>query len=702
MSKYCPTCKKEFDGGKFCLECGSPLVEVVYRNFCPTCNKIVENGRFCIDCGSPIVARKYVDDSPIDDGSASIEFFVDDRSDEEILANYMTAVRDLRDLNDEELPQAIKDITRIADKGNPDAEVLLSELILEGRVEGDVDKMYALWCDAEKKGAKQGTLGRALAYYYGISVDADDKEAERLLDKVLDIPQALYYKGKIYEDRGDDVEAVKWYKQAADKGHWGGLLNTGHIYLRGSGTVEQDPVKAFQYYTEAASKGVAEAEFYLGLCYRDGIGTDPDETQARFWFQESASHGDKNGLFTLAEAYERGSLGVAKDKGKAIELYEKSAELGDSKSMFALGDLYSFDSATIAKAIKWYQKAADNGEGDALYELATYYEKGEGVEKDPQKAEELYSEALEAGSELALQRQKMLVKQERDLQQKQEEERIEKEQKAQREREEKERREREEAAARERKIMEAEAKAKAEAEAKAAAEKARHDAEVKALAAEQKQKELEAQLARQQTEEQERQKKEAKRKKRRRTFWILFLLFLGLLTYFGLFLGRDNYNDYEPAEIEEVTPMATPEAAQSPTPEEPIVNNVQIELPSQTRMIGALQSNDGKSYPIEMVLDFYPSSEEGILGNVSGYYFYRKYKETNNIRLSGTVNSAHGLSLLSGEGSEEFIGTIDKDFTIISGAWHQIKNGSVVSNMAFSLSTNEYQEEEESEVYTEE
>ena len=114
-----------------------------------------------------------------------------------------------------------------------------------------------------------------------------------------------------------------------------------------------------------------------------------------------------------------------------------------------------------------------------------------------------------------------------------------------------------------------------------------------------------------------------------------------------------------------------------------------VDLPSQTRFIGSLKSSNGQTYPIVMVLDYYPSAEDGILANVSGYYYYQKYDETHNIKLSGTVNSASGLSLHSDNGTEEFIGTVGDDFQEVKGSWHQIKDGSVISTMGYSLSVTE-------------
>lgn len=46
----CPACGKKTPKGKFCMECGHPLIRR-----CPTCGaEVPENGKFCLECGTKI------------------------------------------------------------------------------------------------------------------------------------------------------------------------------------------------------------------------------------------------------------------------------------------------------------------------------------------------------------------------------------------------------------------------------------------------------------------------------------------------------------------------------------------------------------------------------------------------------------------------------------------------------------------------
>jgi rRNA maturation endonuclease Nob1 len=62
----CPECKIEYEFGKFCKKCGSPLIEQTCTFVreeakpvlvCPNCKLIFESGKFCRKCGVPLVEQ---------------------------------------------------------------------------------------------------------------------------------------------------------------------------------------------------------------------------------------------------------------------------------------------------------------------------------------------------------------------------------------------------------------------------------------------------------------------------------------------------------------------------------------------------------------------------------------------------------------------------------------------------------------------
>jgi hypothetical protein len=77
-----------------------------------------------------------------------------------------------------------------------------------------------------------------------------------------------------------------------------------------------------------------------------------------------------------------------------------AGELDDLTAMLNLGAMYTEEQNYI-EAVEWYRKAADLGDEEAMFRVGSMYENGEGVEKDIQKAKELYSMSAEKGYEEA-------------------------------------------------------------------------------------------------------------------------------------------------------------------------------------------------------------------------------------------------------------------------------------------------------------
>ena len=57
----------------------------------------------------------------------------------------------------------------------------------------------------------------------------------------------------------DDVEAVRWYRLAAEQGHAGAQANLGFMYSNGAG-VPEDAVLAYMWWNLAAAQGHEAAQ----------------------------------------------------------------------------------------------------------------------------------------------------------------------------------------------------------------------------------------------------------------------------------------------------------------------------------------------------------------------------------------------------------------------------------------------------------
>jgi TPR repeat protein len=62
------------------------------------------------------------------------------------------------------------------------------------------------------------------------------------------------------------------------------------MYAKGDG-VEQDYVEALKWYRKAAERGSAGGQLYLGVCYELGEGVPQDDKEAVEWFRKAAEQG---------------------------------------------------------------------------------------------------------------------------------------------------------------------------------------------------------------------------------------------------------------------------------------------------------------------------------------------------------------------------------------------------------------------------
>ena len=107
----------------------------------------------------------------------------------------------------------------------------------------------------------------------------------------------------------DDVEAVKWFRKAADQGNDWAQNNLGICYHKGKG-VPQDSGEAVKWYRKAADQGYARAQYNLGWCYHKGEGVRQDDAEAVKLYRKAAEQG-------LAEA--QNNVGLRYWDGREVE-----------------------------------------------------------------------------------------------------------------------------------------------------------------------------------------------------------------------------------------------------------------------------------------------------------------------------------------------------------------------------------------------
>lgn len=133
------------------------------------------------------------------------------------------------------------------------------------------------------------------------------------------------------DERGDYVEAVKWYRMAADQGYAGAQYNLGVMYDNGEG-VSENVAEAAKWYRRAADQGHALAQYNLGLMHDNGEGVPENDAEAVKWYRRAAAQGRAKAQGHLGRMYALGE-GVPEDDVQAYMWLNLSAAQGDETTI---------------------------------------------------------------------------------------------------------------------------------------------------------------------------------------------------------------------------------------------------------------------------------------------------------------------------------------------------------------------------------
>ncbi len=135
-----------------------------------------------------------------------------------------------------------------------------------------------------------------------------------------------------YADSGGEsnqMEAVKWYRKAAERGDATAQYFLSFYYLSGAGGVESNRSEAVKWCRKAAEQGLSDAQAALGSCYANGYGVPKDLVEAYKWFNIAASQGEKS----VGDWRER--LALSMTPSQLAEAQRRSSEFVPKKQGFA-------------------------------------------------------------------------------------------------------------------------------------------------------------------------------------------------------------------------------------------------------------------------------------------------------------------------------------------------------------------------------
>ena len=170
----------------------------------------------------------------------------------------------------------------------------------------DYARALELLAPLAAQGDVEAELSLGVYHDKGLGVPVDFTRAMEWFAKAAKAgsPRAMHELGRHYLDGTgvpvDQTRAIQFYRQAAALGFAPSLDSMGMFTFKGVYGVQQDELEGIRLFQLAGEKGDADAAFNLGQIYAEGIGVDADPAEARKWFQAGADHGSKKCAEKLA------------------------------------------------------------------------------------------------------------------------------------------------------------------------------------------------------------------------------------------------------------------------------------------------------------------------------------------------------------------------------------------------------------------
>lgn len=165
------------------------------------------------------------------------------------------------------------------------------------------------------------------------------------------------------------VEALRWYRAAAELGLADAQNNLGAMHLAGHGT-EKNPAEAVYWYQKAAEQEQLHAQFNLAMLHLQGNGVTQSDENAAHWLHAAAVQGDLEAICQLGNLYQQGR-GVTQNYATAADLHTMAAIEGHLDAIDKLSE---------------YQEEIENsalsGSIVAALCMAKKYDHGIGTEPD--------------------------------------------------------------------------------------------------------------------------------------------------------------------------------------------------------------------------------------------------------------------------------------------------------------------------------
>ena len=160
-----------------------------------------------------------------------------------------------------------------------------------------------------------------------------------------------------------------------------------------------NPEEAAKWFRMAAEQGNLNSQLRLGLLYHDGYGVTRDYAEAAKWLRAPAEEGDLNAQTFIGSVYTRSDDNWQLDYTEAVRWFGLAAGQGSERAIVALAGLYHNGLGVdrdFERAMELYREGSNDS--TAQFNIGIMYRQGEGVSVDLEEAAEWIERAAEQGN----------------------------------------------------------------------------------------------------------------------------------------------------------------------------------------------------------------------------------------------------------------------------------------------------------------
>jgi tetratricopeptide (TPR) repeat protein len=171
----------------------------------------------------------------------------------------------------------------------------------------------------------------ATANVAGVSLPALQRHAalaveacRRAVETHPELPHYVALLARAEAARGNTAEALRLFREAADRGDARALVSLGLMTAAGDG-LAADPVAAAELYRRASDRGSVDGTINYAVALLEGRGVERDVEQGLALMRRAAGTGSPIAMHNLATLTERG---IAGDPANALALFRDAARSG--------------------------------------------------------------------------------------------------------------------------------------------------------------------------------------------------------------------------------------------------------------------------------------------------------------------------------------------------------------------------------------